>query len=149
MRVMGVRQYWRQEGGCGGRALWFRQDRLTCGSRGSTASALRATLTGMSSFTGPLIEVRCCFYTDTLLAWGAAAAAAAASFAALLGAVKEAAFAVVACLSSQQCCLIPCNSSAVICACFCGRISCCNDKSCREHRGGMKEWSKASSTVII
>lgn len=90
------------------------------------------------------------FYT---IGWFSAGlgAAATASFAALLGAVKEAAFAVVACLFSQQCWLIPCNSSAVICECFCGWIRCCNDKSYRElrHRGGMKEWSKASSTVMI
>lgn len=73
---------------------------LTCGSRGSTASALRATLTGMSSSTGPPIEVRYGFTptAGSLLAWGAAA-----SPAALLSAVKEAAFAFAACVFSQHC----------------------------------------------
>lgn len=68
---------------------------LPCGSRASAASALRATLTGMSSSTAPPIEVRCGF---PLTAASLRACEAAASSAALLGALEGAAFAVLACV---------------------------------------------------
>lgn len=139
-RVIGVRQYWRQEGAaveerCGSsRTVWH-----------AGAGEAQHPLCGLhwpACHRSPVRWSRCAAVLHyRLILLGAATAA---SFAALLGAVKEAAFAVVACLFSQQCWLIPCNSIAFIC-------DCCNDKSCRElrHRGSMKEWSKASSSIII
>lgn len=60
-RLLGVRQCWRQEGeGLRWRSAVLQAgQRRTWGRKGSTTAAPAASLIGVSSSTGPLIEVRC------------------------------------------------------------------------------------------